>query len=274
MNRPAGFIELLVRHANGTANAGDFVKWADAALTAGWDSPSLRRLAGFEDARVDEASALFDRSSDELGLDRPTGNAALRREHLRAIAEGIVDGTRDPLAAVDQIHREVISPLEHPKDLMAWCLLSEGNDPRTYGTIADEKIAQLARELARDTLNNAAEGWRPPVIFAVGEDGSITVHASEEDARREWEPIDVESGAVVFYDDDGTWLKPDFVKPNQRWLFGLIVTEGKYKLVRSATPPEIDPIDLALSEAIGLKPNTNFASIDAIARHIRYRRSR
>ena len=75
------------------------------------------------------------------------------------------------------------------------------------------------------------------MIFAFGEDGTIEVHRSIDDAKREWEPVDVENGVVVFYDDDGTWLKPELIKPNKRLLFGWMLTQGDYTLMRAAAPP-------------------------------------
>jgi hypothetical protein len=90
------------------------------------------------------------------------------------------------------------------------------------------------------------------VIFAFVEDGRIVVHQDDGDARRWWEPLDVESGAVVFYDDHGRWLKPEF-------------TAAGYRLVpQIVTPPEVDPINVALAEAAGVDPNPHFESVAAI----------
>jgi hypothetical protein len=43
---PVGTIELLARRANSSATGDDAVKWAIDALVDGFDSPSLRQLAG------------------------------------------------------------------------------------------------------------------------------------------------------------------------------------------------------------------------------------
>jgi hypothetical protein len=106
------------------------------------------------------------------------------------------------------------------------------------------------------------------MIFAFGEDGLITVYDDEASVRRDWEGLDVESRAVVFYAADGTWLEPTFTKPNQRELFGFVLTSGEYRLVPSPTrPPEVDGIEVALSEAAGIEPNAHFDSLDAVRRH-------
>ena len=110
------------------------------------------------------------------------------------------------------------------------------------------------------------------MIFAFGDDGVIRVHESEADVQREWEQPDVESRAVVFYGEDGRWLRPEFAQPNKKNLFGF-VTVGTYRLVAGDDPPpEIDPIDIALSEAVGLEPNPHFASVAAIRDYLNSRK--
>jgi hypothetical protein len=152
MTEPAGTIELLIGNANGSATGDDVVRWAMNALTAGFDSPTLRRLAGEQSPRQPEAIAMFERAMQELGLKEPESNDALRREFLRIVAADIVNGARAPLAALDLIHQEVINPLRHPDDLMAWCYLWEGNDPKTFASLEDEAIEEATRALARDSL--------------------------------------------------------------------------------------------------------------------------
>jgi hypothetical protein len=68
---------------------------------------------------------------------------------------------------------------------------------------------------------------RAPIlmIFAFIDGGTISVLEDELATRRQFEPIDVESGTVVFYDDEGTWLEPVFTQPN-RYIFGLFLRQG------------------------------------------------
>lgn len=108
------------------------------------------------------------------------------------------------------------------------------------------------------------------MIFAFGEDGMITVHESEADAQRQWEGLDVESQAVVFYDERGIWLKPHFTKPNAESTLGIMVTSGEYRLLASPEmPPDVDAIEVALAEAAGVEPNPHLNSVSAIREHIR-----
>jgi len=108
------------------------------------------------------------------------------------------------------------------------------------------------------------------VIFAFLEGGMIEVHANAADAKIEFKARDMESHAVVFYAEDGTYLKPELATPHKRRLFGLVTVEGEYDLVRcDPAPPEIDPIEVALSEATGIKPNNfHFVSVDAVRAHV------
>jgi hypothetical protein len=105
--------------------------------------------------------------------------------------------------------------------------------------------------------------------FAYGEDGMFRVHADAAKARRQWEPIDVENGVVVCYAEDGAWLKPEFTRPNRRSLFGPVLTQGDYVLVKTNTKPVgHDPIDVALDEAGDVEPHPEFDSVAAIGRHV------
>jgi hypothetical protein len=107
------------------------------------------------------------------------------------------------------------------------------------------------------------------MIFAAGDDTLVTVYDDEAAACRDWEGLDVESGAVTFYAADGTWLRPEFTTPNSRGLAGFGVSSGTYHLVRCEDrPPDIDSIEVALSEASGVNPNRHFDSLDAIRRHL------
>jgi hypothetical protein len=106
------------------------------------------------------------------------------------------------------------------------------------------------------------------VIFVFAEGGTVEVLDGPGAAQR-FEPIDVENLVFVFYDEDGTWLRPRFTRPNRRRLFGLVLEPGSFELERSADlDPAVDPFSLALSEAVDLKPNAHFSSVEAIRQHV------
>jgi hypothetical protein len=97
------------------------IEAALAALLAGADSPSLRLLAGLRRCEEPEASELFDRVLDELGL--IPGLPADREGALWAMARWwcdlIITGGIDPLAGADLIWCGVAVELHYPQQLQA-----------------------------------------------------------------------------------------------------------------------------------------------------------
>ena len=105
------------------------------------------------------------------------------------------------------------------------------------------------------------------MIVVVTEDGTVEVVDSVEDAQR-YEAIDVENRVFVFYDEDGSWLRPRFTQPNRYRFFGLILEQGAYVLEPSGKlDPEVDPLPVALAEAHSLKPNAHFPDLASMRRH-------
>lgn len=101
------------------------------------------------------------------------------------------------------------------------------------------------------------------MIFGVLEGGEVRIFDDLAHATREWAryPDDVESRVIVFYDSDGTWLKPVITRDPRR-LMGLLPGAKRFDLVREAAQDSVDPIWLALSEASTIAPN---AYVDSLA---------
>ncbi|HEX8211596.1 MAG TPA: hypothetical protein VF584_15595 [Longimicrobium sp.] len=102
--------------------------WAVDMLVAGYDTPSLRVLAGLLPIEADTHAIVFlaRRAARELGLLAP-GGEALRRAYIYVVCRALLSGELDADTATEYIHSRVISPLDHPADLMPWCYLWEGN---------------------------------------------------------------------------------------------------------------------------------------------------
>jgi hypothetical protein len=100
------------------------------------------------------------------------------------------------------------------------------------------------------------------VIFGVVEGGEVRVFDNLACAVREWAPYpdDVEAEVIVFYDSDGTWLKPVMSRDPRR-LLGLLPGAKRFELVREAAHDSVDPIWLALFEASTLAPNSHVGSL-------------
>ena len=110
------------------------------------------------------------------------------------------------------------------------------------------------------------------MVFVFDEDGSVDV-IDIKDAAKECEAIDVESRVHVFYDEDGTWLEPQFTKPNRYHLWGWILSQGSFELVRNSVPDAtVDPFEVAIKEAVVLNPNKYFKTLDEIASHVASRK--
>jgi hypothetical protein len=101
------------------------------------------------------------------------------------------------------------------------------------------------------------------LVFAFVEDGTLRVYGSPDDAIRQFEGVDVESGVVRFYDDSGVYLAPKFTKPNlSGTILGVVgwVQSGSYELVANPHANE-DSFALALYETSVLEPNAWFMSL-------------
>ena len=65
-----------------------------------------------------------------------------------------------------------------------------------------------------------------------------------------------------------------FTRPNRYRFFGLVLEQGAFEVVRNAAgDPTIDPIAVALDDAVALEPNPYFRTIDEIRQHVAARRA-
>jgi hypothetical protein len=152
MNRAIedALIDLLVSRLATRVTAADLVDWATTALVAGEASPSLEILAGVDrGASVFEAMTWFDKALSELGIARLPDHE-LRRAFVGAVSRSLRDGRTSPAQALDRVHEHAVSPLGHPDDLAAWCLVWEGLDPGDYRSLSPAEVEGEARRLAAE----------------------------------------------------------------------------------------------------------------------------
>ena len=75
------------------------------------------------------------------------------------------------------------------------------------------------------------------MIFVFLDDNSLDIINDSNDAKREYEGIDVEAGTYQFFNENGISLNPIFSKPTKHYkeLFGLFhsVQSGEYDLIVS-----------------------------------------
>jgi hypothetical protein len=90
-------------------------------------------------------------------------------------------------------------------------------------------------------------------------------------ACSEFEGVDVESGTVVFFDENGTPLEARFTTANASGkIFGPIgwVRSGEYRLVPK-TANKDDSLALALFEARYMEPGAEFTSVEQVKNWLR-----
>jgi hypothetical protein len=151
---PPGCAKLLADWTLGHLTGDQAVDWAVKALEAGFDSPSLRILAGLDVGRqvhLFEAEQYLEKSFAELDLEIPDRDLVLWN-YANEIASEIASGRLDPELGIDEMHRKVVDPLGHPESLRAWCLLWEGNHPEDYRPLSAQErrimIYRLANKFA------------------------------------------------------------------------------------------------------------------------------
>jgi hypothetical protein len=108
------------------------------------------------------------------------------------------------------------------------------------------------------------------MIFVFAEDGTLEVIAGADEARRNYEGVDVESGVFRFFDESGTNLEPRFTKPNKAGrLLGIFgwVESGEFTLV-PAPDAEGDDIFTCLRETSVLMPNPWFNDLGEVRRFL------
>jgi hypothetical protein len=149
---PAGTRRLLVRQVAGIAIGQEYVAWAVQAVCDGYDTSTLRILAGSdlgETPSAIEASVTFRSILAELRVEIPDDHALIRG-YVREVAEDILKGRVPPQVGADRIHTEVLSAFSHPRDLQAWCALSGGMSPRgDRAQLAGDALDEAIRETAR-----------------------------------------------------------------------------------------------------------------------------
>lgn len=110
-------------------------------------------------------------------------------------------------------------------------------------------------------------------LFVFREDGVLELCESQEDARRDFEGVDVESQVFEFYDFSGCPAKPVFTVPNKSSSFPGLVRSASSGVFEFERDPdlEIDPIDVAVLETAILERNERFENLIQVRKHLESR---
>jgi len=109
------------------------------------------------------------------------------------------------------------------------------------------------------------------MIFVFGEDHTLEILSSLEEAENKYDAIDVECKVYEFYDENGRYLKPKFIVPNKtvkKWFIFNRIVSGEYKLELSEHNEFNQPLDWALGQTIEMQPNSFFKTLDAAKSYI------
>jgi hypothetical protein len=96
-----------------------------------------------------EVALHFRQALAELGIRVPSRETALRW-HLAALARQILSGELTPQRGIDRIHREIVTPLKHPKDMQAWCFLWSGSSADGKPYFPEEQRPSAILRVAAD----------------------------------------------------------------------------------------------------------------------------
>ncbi|MGA3047048.1 MAG: hypothetical protein ABSD67_10520 [Terracidiphilus sp.] len=114
-------------------------------LEAGFDTPSMRRLAG--EMRVQctaDVSDLVEKMMNELGVKLPESGIEARKLSTQQIAREVVAGMRNPWTAASELHHLWGHEVWHQKNLAEITQLLEALDS---GSIARGTLPQLTDEI-------------------------------------------------------------------------------------------------------------------------------
>ena len=145
---PPGTRKLLADLCAERLSAPDAGRWAVSALEAGFDTPSLRILAG---TSLDRGASFFevrphlDGALRELDVPARADRGEILRAYARVLAEELLAGLRPVDATLELMHDTVVSPLNHAEDLMGWCYLRDGLTPAPDGTFESVTGPELER---------------------------------------------------------------------------------------------------------------------------------
>ena len=145
---------LLAKHVLGLLPVEALPGIALDAIQAGYDSPSLRQLAGASEYDTEEAHRLFGKAIQELGLpipQAPEGGLTLARD----IAREVVSGAIAPYEGAKRIWDQIYTRLPELKQLKPFVgLASEYEDDLEH---RDGYLRQIIEE-AKSLIDQGANG--------------------------------------------------------------------------------------------------------------------
>ena len=146
---------IFGRKATQQLSAGDYVDWAGEMLVHGYDSYSLRILAGLDRrATAFEAEHYFARLLKELNLNPPAPHAAIRA-YACEIARQMIESKITAQDCVRKLSRLCIGT-DYDRDFMIWYELDDILDSLLqgipYGSATLENFDEITKQEAADFI--------------------------------------------------------------------------------------------------------------------------
>lgn len=132
--------------ATGRVFASEYAGWAASMLEGGFDSPSLRILAGLDGGGLFEAEDFLRRALRELRWPDPD-LAASAHAYARALCEAVLTEALEPREGVRRLSG-IARVLDYPPDYQVWNRLNEGLE------IGERGFDETVRAEARDFLKS------------------------------------------------------------------------------------------------------------------------
>jgi hypothetical protein len=144
---------LLAKHVLGLLPVEALPGMALDAIQAGYDSPSLRQLAGASEHDTEEAHRLFGKAIQELGLPIPQAPEA-GLTLARDIAREVVSGAIAPYEGAKRIWNQIYTRLPELKQLKPFVgLASEYEDDLDHRDDYSRRIIEKAQSLIDQGVN-------------------------------------------------------------------------------------------------------------------------
>jgi hypothetical protein len=149
---------IFGRRALGQVSSGDYKDWAGEMLVRGYDSRSLRILAGVDRfVSTFEAEDYFLRSIKELDLSLPAPDTAIRA-YACEIAQQVVDNVIRAQEGVRWLFQICIAT-DYARDFIIWLELDDaldsllhGNYPFTYESATLDNFDEIAKREAANFI--------------------------------------------------------------------------------------------------------------------------
>lgn len=156
------FGKRVIRHLD----SNDYASWAGEMLTVGFDSPSLRILAGLNTFdSTHQAEDYFRRTITELKVEIPSREESLR-QYACNVAKQIINRTVVPVDGVRELYAACVAS-DYAKEYTIWLQLDDAREslrwnetPYSYPEITRENFYEIIEKEALEFIESLCRSRR------------------------------------------------------------------------------------------------------------------